>query len=104
LLVKAPTQAAAIQSAWTLVFPLLPVLFAYRFRATFTPTEFIYRRWGQTIRVPLSAIDRIEVTNATPIGKQAAGALIVTKQGSRLPFWPKLFPREAVNRFLSLAS
>jgi hypothetical protein len=102
LFVKAPTQAAAIPFAWTLVFPLLPVLFAYRFRATFTPTEFIYRRWGQTIRVPLADVDRIEVTNATPIGKQAVGAFIVTKQGSRLPFWPKLFPREAVNRFFSL--
>lgn len=103
LFLKAPTQAAATQFAWMLIFPLVPVLFAYRFRATFAPTEFIYRRWGPTIRVPLFDIDRIEVTNATPITGQAIGAFIVTKQGNRLPFWPKLFPRAAVSRFFSLA-
>jgi hypothetical protein len=56
LLFEAPTAGAATTFAWSLVFPVLPVLFACRFRATFTPTEFIYRRWGPTIRVPLSRL------------------------------------------------
>jgi hypothetical protein len=76
--------------------------FAGRFRATFTSTEFIYRRSGPTVRVRYSEIDRIEVTNATPVTKQAVGAFVVTRRGQRLPFWPKLFPREAVTRFFAL--
>ena len=102
LFAKGPSSATAIQLAWTLVFPLLPAVFACRFRATFTPTEFVYRRWGPTIRVPYSDIERIEVTNVTPISEQAVGAFIVTRQGQRLPFWPKLFPRRAVERFFAL--
>jgi hypothetical protein len=86
-----------------LVFPLLPIIFACRFRATFAPSEFIYRRWGPTICVPLADIDRIEVANVTPLTKQPIGAFVVTRSGQRLPFWPKLFPREAVNRFFALA-
>jgi hypothetical protein len=81
---------------------MLPVLFASRFRATFTPTDFVYRRWGPTIRVPYSDIDSIDVTNVTPISEQPVGAFIVTKGGSRLPFWPKLFPRSVVERLFSL--
>jgi hypothetical protein len=103
LLFKAPTNGNLVQFVWTLAFPLLPVGFASRFRATFAPTEFVYRRWGRTIRVPYSDIDRIEVTNVTPISKEAVGALIVTKRGRQLPFWPKLFPRDAVRRFFALA-
>jgi hypothetical protein len=103
LLLKTPTIAGVWQFVWTLCFPLLPIAFASRFRATFAPTEFIYRRWGPTIRVPYSSIETVEATNVTPIGKQAIGAFIVTKNGCRLPFWPKLFPKEAVERFFALA-
>jgi hypothetical protein len=103
LFVKSPTLDMAQQLLFTLTFPLLPILFASRFRATFTPTEFVYRRWAPTIRVPYANIDRIEVTNQTPISGQAVGAFVVTKDGARLPFWPKLFPQEAVNRFFVLA-
>jgi len=111
LLFKAPSYGSLIQFAWMLVFPLLPVLFASRFRATFAPTEFVYRRWGPTIRVPYADIERIEVTNVTPftkeedrpLPKKAVGAFLVTKHGERLPFWPKLFPHDAVNRFFALA-
>lgn len=103
LLLEVPNHDNLVQFVWTLAFPLLPVLFANRFRATFTPTEFVYRRWGPTIRITYADIDRIEVTNVTPITKQPVGAFIVTKRGSRLPFWPKLFARDAVKRFFALA-
>ena len=66
------------------------------------PTSSFYRRWGPTVRIPYSQIDRIEVTNATPLGKQPIGAFVVTRRGERFPFWPKLFPREAVKRFFAL--
>jgi hypothetical protein len=104
LFAKAPSSSNLAQFAWTLVFLLLPLLFASRFRATFTETEFVYRRWGPTIRVPYSEIERIDVTNVTPVSEQPVGAFIVTKRGRRLAFWLKLFPREAVDRFCSLAS
>lgn len=103
LFLKSPTTDAAVQLCSMLVFPVLPVLFASRFRATFSRTEFVYRRWGPTVRVPYSNIASIETTNVTPISKQAVGAFIVTKNGGRLPFWPKLFPKEAVQRFFALA-
>jgi hypothetical protein len=103
LLLRSPTADMAKQFILTLAFPLVPVLFASRFRATFAPTQFVYRRWGSTIRVPYAQIERIEVTNATPISGAAAGAFVVTKSGNKLPFWPKLFPREAVKRFFALA-
>jgi hypothetical protein len=102
LLLKAPTYHAFVGFLWSLALPLLPVVFASRFRVTFAPGEFVYRRWGPTIRVPYSAIDRIEVANTTPISKDAIGAFIVMQNGTRLPFWPKLFPREAVKRFFAL--
>jgi hypothetical protein len=104
LLFKAPSYGSLIQFASTLAFPLLPIIFASRFRATFAPTEFIYRRWGPTICIPLADIDRIEVANVTPFTKEPIGAFVVTRKGQRLPFWPKLFPREAVRRFFALAS
>lgn len=88
--------------ALCLILPLIPIVFASRFRVIFAPTEFVYRRWGPTIRVPYSEIDRIEVTNVTPLAEEPIGAFIVTKRGQRLPFWPKLFPREAVSRFFGL--
>lgn len=103
LLLKSPTADTAVQFCSMLVFPLLPVLFASRFRATFSPNEFVYRRWGRTIRVPYSDISSVEATHVTPLSKQAIGAFIVTKDGTRLPFWPKLFPKEAVERFFALA-
>ena len=51
------------------------------------------------------------MTNVTPftkeedrtLPKKAVGAFLVTKHGERLPFWPKLFPHDAVNRFFALA-
>ena len=104
LFFRAPTNVNLVQFLWTLVFPLLPIAFASRFRATFAPDEFVYRRWGPTIRVRYADIDRIEVTNLTPLARQAVGAFLVTKRGERLPFWPKLFPREAVKRFFALAA
>jgi hypothetical protein len=103
LFFNSPTAATGHPFLLMLAFALLPMLFASRFRATFTPTEFVYRRWGPTIRVAYKDIDCIEVTNVTPVSKQAVGAFIVTKGGSRLPFWPKLFPREAVKQFFGLA-
>jgi hypothetical protein len=104
LLLQGPVAGKALPFFLSLVLLLAPVLFASRFRATFSPTEFVYRRWGPTIRVPYSDIERIEVTNATPIARHAVGAVIVTRSGNHLPFWPKLFPREAVERFFALAS
>ena len=103
LFATAPTLEMGSQLLLTLVFPVAPILFASRFRATFASSEFIYRRWGPTVRVPYSQIERIDVTNVTPVGKQPIGAFIITTGGEKLPFWPKLFSREAVNRFLALA-
>lgn len=102
LFAKSPTSAMAAQFLFTLTFPLAPILFASRFRATFASSEFVYRRWGSTVRVPYSQIERIEVTNVTPVSKQPIGAFVVTRGGERFPFWPKLFPREAVKRFFAL--
>lgn len=107
---KSPSHGNLTLFGWTLVFPLLPILFASRFRATFTTSEFVYRRWGRTIRVPYSQIDRIEAAGVSPFApepnapslKQVIGAYVVTKGGERYPFWPKLFPRDAVERFFSL--
>lgn len=78
-------------------------VFTLRFRVTFTADSFVYRRWGPTISVRYVDISRIEVTNVTKIGRQAVGAFVVTKQGERYPFWPKLFPRDAVVRFFRLS-
>lgn len=103
LLARSPSTATALPFLLAALLPLAPILFASRFRATFAPTEFIYRRWGPTIRIPYSEIDRIEVTNVTPVAGQPIGAFVITKDGQRLPFWPKLFPRDAVTRFLALA-
>jgi hypothetical protein len=100
---QSPSTGTALPFFLALLFPLTPVLFASRFRVTFAPTEFIYRRWGPTIRVSYSEIERIEVTNVTPITQQPIGAFLVTRCKERLPFWPKLFPREAVRRFFGLA-
>jgi hypothetical protein len=97
-----PTPGAVCPFLVMLAFAALPVMFASRFRATFTPTEFLYRRWGSTIRVRYDDICRIEVANAAPVSGQPIGAFIVTRSGDRLPFWPKLFPREAVRRFFAL--
>ena len=101
-LLKSPSYHGFVGFLWAAALPLLPVVFASRFRVTFAPSEFVYRRWAPTVRIPYSAIDRIEVANVTPLSREAVGAFIVTKDGVRLPFWPKLFPREAVRRFFAL--
>jgi hypothetical protein len=103
LLAQMPTAENLPPLLLSLGLTLAPIAFASRFRATFTPSEFVYRRWGRTIRVPYSNIERIEAANVTPLSKEAIGAFVVTKSGQRLPFWPKLFPREAVDRFFALA-
>jgi hypothetical protein len=102
LLLRSPSSGTLAPFLLGLVVAFAPAIFASRFRATFAPTEFVYRRWGPTVRVPYSEIDRIEVANETPVAKHPVGAFIVTKRGSRVPFWPKLFPREAVQRFFAL--
>ena len=99
---KRPTPEAVYPFLLMLAFAALPLIFASRFRATFTQTEFLYRRWGSTVRVPYDDICRIEVANATPVTGQPIGVFIITRSGDRLPFWPKLFPREAVRRFFAL--
>jgi len=83
--------------------PLLILGFATRFRVIFTADTFVYRRWGKTIRIRYDQIAKIEIANVTPGGKQPIGAFVVTHSGERFPFWPKLFPEEAVARFLRLA-
>jgi hypothetical protein len=102
--VRHPSAHAISLFGWMLVLPLIPLAFAMRFRVSFTRTDFVYRRWGPTARVPYDQIASIEVTNQTPITKQPIGAFIVTQAGARIPFWPKLFPRAAVERFFALAS
>jgi hypothetical protein len=102
LFLKSPTTKTAVQFCCMLIFPLAPMVFASRFRVTFSPTEFVYRRWGPTVRVPYSDIASVEATNVTPISKQPVGAFIVTRDGRRLPFWPKLFPKKAIERFFAL--
>ena len=103
LLLKSPTWDAGELSLVALTLPLTQFLFMIRFRATFTSDSLVYRRWGPTITVPYQEIDHIEVTNVTPISKQAIGAFIITRTGDRLPFWPKLFPKDAVNQFFDLS-
>jgi hypothetical protein len=83
--------------------PLLTLGFAARFRVIFTADTVVYRHWGKTIRVRYDQISKIEITNVTPIEKQPIGAFLVTHRGERFPFWPKLFPKEAVARFTRLA-
>lgn len=103
LLLRSPTWDAGELLSVALTFPLTQFLFMIRFRATFTSGSFVYRRWGPTITVAYREIDHIEVTNVTPISKQAVGAFIITRSGDRLPFWPKLFPQDAVNQFFDLS-
>lgn len=103
VLFKAPSDEIFARLGWLIAFPMLPVIFASRFRATFTSSEFVYRRWGPTIRVSYDQIDSIEVINRTPLAKDAVGAFIITKGGDRLPFWPKLFPRRTIGEFFALA-
>ena len=47
LLSKAATNTNLVHFLVSLAFPLVPIIFASRFRVTFEPTEFVYRRWGQ---------------------------------------------------------
>lgn len=87
----------------SLVPPLALLIFTSRFRVTFGPDHLVYRRWGPTLKVAYRDIASIQVANATPVSGQAIGAFIVTRNGDRLPFWPKLFPKPAVTRFFGLA-
>ena len=87
----------------SLALPLAVLVFTSRFRVTFAPDHLVYRRWGPTLQVAYQEIASIEVTNTTQISGDAIGAVIVTRGGDRLPFWPKLFPRPAVTRFFRLA-
>lgn len=97
-------QSAAWQPLFiSLVPPIALLVFVFRFRATFTTDRFIYRRWGPTIEVLYNEISHIEVANITPIAKAAIGAFLITRNGTRFPFWPKLFPARAVTRFFKLA-
>ena len=84
------------------ILPLVVLIFATRFRVSFSETEFTYRRWGATFVIGNADIDHIEVTNRTPGSKDAIGAFVVTKSGKRYAFWPKLFPRAAISRFMAL--
>ncbi len=87
----------------SVALPLAVLVFTARFRITFAPDHLVYRRWGPTLKVAYRDIASIEITNTTAISGDAIGAFIVTRNGDRLPFWPKLFPRPAVNRFFRLA-
>ena len=89
--------------AVTLIPPLAVLTFAARFRVTFLKDRFTYRRWGPTIEVAYADLAHIEVTNVTPFQKSPIGAFLVTRDGRRLPFWPKLFPTPAVSGFFKLA-
>jgi hypothetical protein len=79
------------------------LVFSLRFRAIFSDNGFTYRRWGKTFSIPYSDIDHIAVTNRTLVTKDAVGAFVVTRNGDRYPFWPKLFPRRAIARFMAMA-
>ncbi|WP_333605185.1 hypothetical protein [Novosphingobium sp.] len=84
------------------IVPSAILVFTMRFRATFSDTTFSYRRWGRTFVVPRVDIDHILVTNRTAISKEPVGAFLVTRDGQRYSFWPKLFPRRAIQMFLAL--
>jgi len=104
LLVRHGATSANIEmTIASLIVPVAVLIFASRFRAIFHSESFEYRRWGSTIRVPYADIAAIETTNVTPVERQPVGAFIVTRTGTRLPFWPKLFPKPAVERFFQLA-
>lgn len=82
--------------------PAAILLFTMRFRATFSDSAFSYRRWGRTFVVPRADVDHVLVTNRTAISKEPVGAFLVTRDGQRYAFWPKLFPRRAIEMFLAL--
>jgi hypothetical protein len=104
-LVKNGATATSVEMVLvSLIGPLAVFVFTSRFRAVFHADHFEYRRWGPTIRARYTDIAAIEIANVTPVEGQPIGAFIVTRDGRRLPFWPKLFPREAVERFLQLAA
>ena len=86
----------------SVLLPTMVLIFALRFRAVFSETAFAYRRWGKTFVVRYAEIDHIEITNRTRISGDAVGAFVVTKNGARFAFWPKLFPRKAIQRFMAL--
>jgi hypothetical protein len=102
VLIKQGLNEAAPMIVASLIMPVLLFVFVSRFKVTFTEDEFIYRRWGPTIRIAYADIVGLQVTNVTPIERHAIGAFVVVKNGSRYPFWPKLFPKQAVQKFFQL--
>lgn len=102
LLKMGPRRDLLEMVALVALAPLAILIFASRFRASFADHAFVYRRWGRTISVPYTDIDHISIANRTPIYKAAVGTFLVTHDGKHLPFWPKLFPRRAVERFMTL--
>ena len=86
----------------SVLLPTIVLIFALCFRASFSETTFTYRCWGKTFVISYAEIDHIEITNRTRISGDAVGAFVVTKNGARFAFWPKLFPRKAIQRFMAL--
>jgi len=85
-----------------LSLPVIVLVFTSRFRVEYSATHFSYRRWGATVCVPYADIDHIKIANRTRIERVPIGAFVVTRDGKSYPFWPKLFPRRAIERFLAL--
>jgi hypothetical protein len=88
--------------AYSLMIPVAVAVFALRFRVRFTDTSFVYRRWARTIEVDYSEIVGVHVTRRTPVEKAPIGAFLITGDGKAYPFWPKLFSRKAIRRFMAL--
>lgn len=72
-----------------------------RFKVTFDERRLIYRRWGRTVRVDYAEIQSITVVT-NYLGKPVR-AIIHTRRGTELPFWWKLFPTNAAERFFAIA-
>ena len=84
--------------------PLLIVsIFLARFKARFTPNRFVFRRWGRSTNVRYIDIVELEFPQDPATGQPVGTAWIVTRDGQRHPFWPRIFPRLAVERFRKLA-
>jgi hypothetical protein len=67
----------------SLISPTVLLIFVARFQTIFTNQEFVYRRWGPTIRIAYSDIAGVEVTIVTPI---AIGAFVIAKNGKNSLF------------------
>jgi len=82
--------------------PVIVLVFTSRFRVEYTATHFCYRGWGAKVCVPYVDIDHIKIANRTVIERVFVLAFVVTKDGKSYPFWPKAFPKRAIERFLAL--